>query len=294
MNLTHYILILFCASTITVGCTSKKQITSTKKDRVSIVNKTSRNTNSSKTDAQIVTSPTNAPVKVEDTPKNTTYAEAVTNYISYFSNIAKEEMIQYGIPASIKLAQGILESGAGRGSLSQKAQNHFGIKCHTQWTGERVYHDDDEAQECFRKYTDPKYSYRDHSLFLTSRSRYQSLFTLAKDDYKGWAKGLKKAGYATDPKYPNKLINIIERYNLSQYDMQVLQNGSLLTESGSVQTSLPSRKEPVKTYTVVKGDTLYNIARRYNMTVETLKAYNGLNDASISIGQTLYLHPVIE
>ena len=120
--------------------------------------------------------------------------------------------MQYGIPASITLAQGILESGAGRSALSKKSNNHFGIKCHKGWTGQRVFHDDDELQECFRKYKDPKYSFRDHSLFLTQRSRYEGLFAYKKNDYKSWAKGLRKAGYATDPKYPQKLINIIETY----------------------------------------------------------------------------------
>ena len=213
---------------------------------------------------------------------NAPYAEVVAFYIDTYSAIAKDEMLQYGIPASITLAQGILESGAGRGELTKRANNHFGIKCHGTWTGERVYHDDDEEGECFRKYRDPKYSFRDHSLFLTQRSRYQNLFKLRKDDYKGWAKGLKKAGYATDPKYPNKLISIIERYNLTQYDKDVLGQSS----------GNPSKESKIKTYTVTKGDTLYSISRRFNMTVETLKQYNGLLSNEISIGQVLYLHPV--
>ena len=207
---------------------------------------------------------------IEEPKKNATYAETVALYIANYSEIAKEEMLQYGIPASITLAQGILESGAGNGELTQKANNHFGIKCHKEWTGESVYHDDDELQECFRKYKDPKYSFRDHSLFLTQRSRYQDLFKLKKDDYKGWAKGLRKAGYATDPKYPDKLIGIIERYNLTQYDDH----------------------SKIGTHTVQRGDTLYSIARRFNITVDTLKEYNGLDSNAISIGQVLYLHPV--
>ena len=220
---------------------------------------------------------------VKTPPKNASYAEVVSTYIDNYSQIAKDEMLQYGIPASITLAQGILESGAGRGELTRKANNHFGIKCHTSWTGERVYHDDDEKGECFRKYKDPKYSFRDHSLFLTGRSRYQDLFTLKKRDYKGWAKGLKKAGYATDPKYPNKLINIIERYNLTQYDDEVL--------GGTAQISSLDESK-ISTYTVQRGDTLYSISRRFNMTVETLKEYNGLQSSDISVGQVLYLHPV--
>ena len=221
--------------------------------------------------------------KIEELPRNASYAEILNAYIDTYADIAQAEMLQYGIPASITLAQGILESGAGRGELTQKANNHFGIKCHTSWTGERVYHDDDEKGECFRKYKDPKYSFRDHSLFLTERSRYQALFKLDKDDYKGWAKGLKKAGYATDPRYPDKLINIIEKNRLDRFDREVL---------GGKARMLDSDDTKIKTYTVEKGDTLYSISRRFNMTVETLKEYNGLESNAISIGQVLYLHPV--
>ncbi len=220
---------------------------------------------------------------VIDVPVNMSYSERVDSYIKEYRDIAQEEMLQYGIPASITLAQGILESGAGVGELTLKANNHFGIKCHTDWTGDRAYHDDDERQECFRKYNDPKYSFRDHSLFLTQRSRYQDLFKLKKDDYKGWAKGLRKAGYATDPKYPDKLIGIIERYNLEDYDKQVL--------GKNVNTRNPNEKK-IGTYTVEAGDTLYSISRRFNITVETLKEYNGLGSNNISVDQVLYLHPV--
>ncbi|HPE84485.1 MAG: glucosaminidase domain-containing protein [Aequorivita sp.] len=221
--------------------------------------------------------------KVVVVPANIPYSERVANYINEYAQIAKEEMLQYGIPASITLAQGILESGAGAGELTMKANNHFGIKCHTGWKGDRVYHDDDERGECFRKYNDPKYSYRDHSLFLTQRSRYQNLFKLRKDDYKGWAKGLRKAGYATDPKYPDKLIGIIERYNLDAYDEEVL--------GKKVSTTSPDDSK-IGTYSVQAGDTLYSISRRFNLTVETLKSYNGLRSNDISIGQVLYLHPL--
>ncbi|QAA83212.1 LysM peptidoglycan-binding domain-containing protein [Aequorivita sp. H23M31] len=212
------------------------------------------------------------------------YSQRISNYINEFSGIAMEEMLQYGIPASITLAQGILESGAGVGELTRKANNHFGIKCHTGWKGESVYHDDDELGECFRKYADPKYSYRDHSLFLTQRSRYQDLFKLRKDDYQGWARGLRKAGYATDPRYPEKLIGIIERYNLQNYDQQVL--GTRVNKEQQADDS------KIATYAVQAGDTLYSISRRFNLTVETLKKYNGIASNDISIGQILYLHPV--
>jgi len=145
----------------------------------------------------------------------------VERYIYDYAGIAQEEMRLYGIPASIKIAQGILESGSGNGPLTSRSNNHFGIKCNG-WQGDKVYHDDDEAQECFRKYNDPKYSFRDHSLFLFERNRYAFLFDYKSDDYASWARGLKRAGYATDPRYPQKLISLIERYNLNEFDKQVL------------------------------------------------------------------------
>ena len=128
-------------------------------------------------------------------------------------------MKEHGIPASITLAQGILESGAGRSRLATEANNHFGIKCHSDWKGATIHHDDDALQECFRKYSHAKQSYEDHSLFLTTRGRYSFLFDLNKTDYKAWAYGLKKAGYATDPKYPERLIKLIEDYELYAYDL---------------------------------------------------------------------------
>lgn len=221
--------------------------------------------------------------EVKELPSSASYEEILSAYIDTYSQIAMEEMLQYGIPASITLAQGILESGAGRGELTRRANNHFGIKCHSSWTGERVYHDDDEKGECFRKYKDAKYSFRDHSLFLAERSRYQNLFKLRKNDYKGWARGLKAAGYATDPRYPDKLIRIIEKNNLTRFDKEVLGGAATIANQDDTQ---------IKTYTVQQGDTLYSIARRYNMTVETLKEYNGLQSNVISIGQVLYLHSV--
>src|SRR5690554_1869674 len=236
---------------------------------------------------------TKDPIKEPDTkvaepetvevPMDIPYSDRVANYINDYKGIAMEEMLQYGIPASIKLAQGILESGAGAGELTRKANNHFGIKCHSGWQGDKVYHDDDERGECFRKYNDPKYSFRDHSLFLTQRSRYQDLFKLRKDDYKGWAKGLRKAGYATDPRYPDKLIGIIERYNLHTYDQQVL-GGSIVQQQPDVTK--------IETYSVQTGDTLYSISRKFNLTVETLMKYNGLTNTDLSVGQILYLHSV--
>ncbi|MFD2826311.1 glucosaminidase domain-containing protein [Leeuwenhoekiella polynyae] len=206
----------------------------------------------------------------------------VEDYIEHFAPIAKEEMRLYKIPASITMAQAVLESGAGNGNLTKKANNHFGIKCHN-WTGAVVYHDDDEKGECFRKYRDPKYSFRDHSLFLTGRSRYADLFDLDPDDYKGWAKGLRKAGYATDRKYPEKLIAIIERYAMYNYDAEVLGN--------KVKEYKPEPKDKVVLHTVKKGETLYSISRMYSLTVDELKKNNGLRDNTISIGQQLNVTP---
>ena len=140
------------------------------------------------------------------------------DYIKKYRDIAVEEMKRYHIPASITLAQGLLESGAGYGTLARKSNNHFGIKCGSDWRGKTVKHDDDARNECFRVYKDPKDSYRDHSKFLAGKQRYAFLFDLKITDYKGWARGLKKAGYATNPRYAHQLIDIIQRYNLDKYD----------------------------------------------------------------------------
>jgi len=203
--------------------------------------------------------------KVIIVPKNLN----TEDYVKYYSNIAMDEMVQFGIPASITLAQGILESGAGKGRLAVQANNHFGIKCHD-WNGKKIYHDDDEEQECFRKYDNPEYSYRDHSLFLTNRERYTFLFSYSKNDYKQWAKGLKKAGYATDPKYPQKLIDLIERYELYKYDHIVLKKTNNL-------------------YKVQMGDTLYSISNKFNVTVSLIKRLNNLQGDDLKIGQTIII-----
>ena len=143
--------------------------------------------------------------------------QANIDYIEKYHNEAIAQQKKYNIPASITLAQGILESGAGKGRLAVKANNHFGIKC-SDWSGAKIYHNDDRRNECFRKYKSPLESYEDHSKFLVSRDRYSSLFDLKVTDYKGWAEGLRKAGYATDPKYPQKLIKLIETNDLHKYD----------------------------------------------------------------------------
>ena len=142
----------------------------------------------------------------------------VTEYINKYSALAVSEMQRTGIPASITLAQGMLESGYGRSTLAVKGNNHFGIKCHSDWKGARIYHDDNARGECFRAYPSAVDSYRDHSEFLVKGSRYRDLFSLSSTDYKGWAHGLKKAGYATDPNYAHLLIRKIDEYGLHDYD----------------------------------------------------------------------------
>lgn len=223
---------------------------------------------------------------LESTSNTTVYTDVVRNYIELYKETAKDNMRTHGIPASITLAQGILESGAGKGRLAQEANNHFGIKCHSGWTGDSINHDDDADQECFRKYAHASESFRDHSLFLTTRARYQGLFKLAKDDYESWAKGLRQAGYATDPKYPEKLTGIIERYELYTYDHEVLG-----TRRSPVATPIQASEAPTTpdfpTHKVAQGDTLYNISKRYQLSVDELKKLNNLKDNAISIGQLL-------
>lgn len=224
---------------------------------------------------------------LEATTRVKVTAAMVNDYIAQYKEIAKSNMTQYGIPASIIIGQGILESGAGTGPLSVLANNHFGIKCHKEWTGPSVKYDDDEEQECFRKYDVPSESYKDHALFLTSRSRYLGLFQLGKDDYKAWARGLKDAGYATDPKYPDKLVAIIERYQLGQYDAEVLGNPFVRINNTLTKPTLQSAS--TDTYEVTQGDTLYSISKRFNLTVDDLKRKNDIQDNAISIGQNLII-----
>jgi len=172
-----------------------------------------------------------------------------------------------------------LESGYGQGELAQKTNNHFGIKCHTGWQGDYDFHDDDAKGECFRKYNHPMYSYRDHSLFLTTRSRYAFLFDYETTDYKNWAKGLRKAGYATDKKYPQKLIYLIEKHELYQYDSDV---------SRSVyENNKPVIAENNAVHIVKKGDTLYSLSKRYYVSVDELMKLNRLRNANLSVGQKL-------
>lgn len=271
------ILLFGCGSSNKYVYTSKKKPKTTKRT----VNTTKKSTIPVRNAA-----PKRATETMISTSKTTVYTDVVFAYVDDFKHIAKNNMKEYGIPASITLAQGILESGAGRGDLAMRSNNHFGIKCHTGWTGEKVYHDDDAEQECFRKYKDPAESYKDHSLFLTSRSRYSSLFKLGKDDYEAWARGLRKAGYATDPNYPEKLIGYIERYNLHQYDMEVLGN-TFTPFDNSRQPIIISSSQVGDLHEIQKGETLYSISKKYNISVEDLKKKNNLPDNTLSIGQRL-------
>ena len=206
-------------------------------------------------------------------------------YIQEFSQIAQYEMRAFGIPASITLAQGILESASGRGELTRKTNNHFGIKCHTGRQGDVDFHDDDAKGECFRKYNHPMFSFRDHSIFLASRSRYQFLFNYRRDDYKKWAYGLKKAGYATDKKYPQKLLALIERYDLAKYDKAVV--------AGGLETLRQPKKYEVFTHVVKKGDTLYALSKRYAISVEEIMKLNQMNSTSLAIGQIINIRKPI-
>lgn len=247
-------------------------------------------------------------------------------YIDAFKSVAIEEMNKYGIPASITLAQGILESGSGNSSLARFANNHFGIKCTSDWKGKGYYKDDDKADDCFRVYKDARESYRDHSEFL-KRKRYSALFELDKNDYKNWALGLKQAGYATNPKYPDLLIGIIDRYQLYQYDESETENEKLKREDRvftEINANIPQEKkkftpvvvppskqiikapdtlkigttkvytvqktEPLPaSYVVKKGDTLFNISNRFGVAIDDIKLLNKLTDDGIKIGQKLIL-----
>lgn len=224
-------------------------------------------------------------------------SQSATAYIARFKTIAVAEMNQYGIPASITLAQGLLESGNGNSALAVEANNHFGIKCTTDWNGRTIRKDDDIRNDCFRVYKTPEESFRDHSEFL-QRKRYAALFELNKDDYRGWAYGLKQAGYATNPRYPELLISLVERYSLHEYDQKetriekIEREDKVLTE---IATQLPQEKvlvpaetpEALIIHEVVKGDTLYSISKRYGLGVDELKILNNIQADGIKLGQLL-------
>lgn len=249
-------------------------------------------------------------------------------YIQRYKGVAILEMKKYGIPASIKLAQGLLESGIGTSKLAVQGNNHFGIKCHTVWTGPSMKHTDDAPNECFRVYSDAKESYMDHSQFLMTRPWYAPLFKLKTNDYKGWAYGLKKAGYATNPRYAEMLIDVIERHQLFVYDMELsekemeayrnrlvdqekesliaLQNQNVKIKSspevnlpvsrphmgGASNTGVVFYNNKVKVVRLQKGETLSDIGTRYRISGNRLRQYNDLKPKQeLSEGQLVYLEP---
>ena len=281
MKIKLFFLIFFVL--LFVSCSSSRKISSSKKKKETITESPYK---------------TVAPVKqVQHVKKlqksNKSLNKYSLQYIKRYAPIAVSEMHKYNVPASITLAQGILESGNGRSQLASKSNNHFGIKCHTGWKGAKVYHDDDEKGECFRKYKYVESSYEDHSQFLSGRRRYASLFKLKKTDYKGWSKGLKKAGYATDKNYPKKLIKIIETYELYKFDKireKDLKRVKKETTKNQRKPKVKTKKRAVKYYQVKKGDTLYSIAKKYETTVANLKKINDLTSNTISIGQKLIIN----
>ena len=207
-------------------------------------------------------------------------------YIKQYRELAVEEMKKYHIPASITLAQGLLESGAGQSTLARKSNNHFGIKCGSDWTGRTVSHDDDARGECFRAYKHPKQSYEDHSKFLASRPRYASLFKLKITDYKGWARGLKKAGYATNPRYADQLIDIIELYDLHKYDTK----GGLKWMKENPNPHQPYIANGLLYIVVRDGDTWKSISKEFDISRKKLRKYNDLYKGyELQEGDILYL-----
>ncbi|MGV6862374.1 MAG: glucosaminidase domain-containing protein [Putridiphycobacter sp.] len=243
------------------------------------------------------------------------------DYIELWQNTAVEQMFQHEIPASITLAQGILESGNGNSKLAREAKNHFGIKCHNTWNGDTFFQDDDKKNECFRSYESASESYEDHSLFLTGRKRYAGLFELNLTDYKGWAKGLKAAGYATNPKYAHLLIDIIEKYDLSKFDKMTdlpkKEKDKDLTVTPKKQTETVTVKHSekkseheisyeltetnhstklnhngVKYITAKKGDTFYRLSKEFNLAIGQLYRYNEFDKKDVlQEGDIVYIAP---
>lgn len=277
MKITLRILMVLMFVMTLASCGSKKRIVTKKKnaktERVAKNRERSEPSTSKKEESQVV-----APVVTVTKPSNG--ANITEVYIASYSAIAQKNMREHKIPASITLAQGILESGSGRGRLAVEGNNHFGIKCHG-WTGDKIFHDDDASQECFRKYKHAEQSFEDHSQFLTSRGRYGKLFELDVDDYQGWAKGLRSAGYATDRKYPEKLISLIERFQLYQFDQEVLGTKSSRPRNADIATNL--------THKVVPGDTMYSLSKRYSLSVNDLQKLNGMTNNNLQVGQILII-----
>lgn len=216
-------------------------------------------------------------------------------YIDQYKELAIEQMLHYNIPASITLAQGLFESGAGKSELTRKGNNHFGIKCHG-WTGRRTYHDDDAAGECFRAYDNARQSYEDHSRFLATQSRYAKLFSLSRKDYKGWAHGLKKCGYATNPQYATKLIQIIELYGLDQLDKATNYDRFMAHHASEDKIDANGNFHVIKYYNknyyviARKGDTFSSLAKELDISARKLAKYNekSKND-KLEYGDIVYL-----
>ncbi len=231
------------------------------------------------------------------------YKMTAQEYIDTYKYMAVRSMKEFGIPASITLAQGLLESGNGGSRLAVEGNNHFGIKCKGSWTGAKIYHDDDAKGECFRKYRNAEQSYRDHSKFLTESPRYAALFKLAVTDYKGWAYGLKAAGYATNPKYPQLLIDIIERNRLYQLDRPA-GAGGLLSRRANRREAKAELNEPLRPKHAVErnngvryivsqeGESFASVAAQYHMPVKRLLKINDLKNAfPLPAGTALYIEP---
>lgn len=235
---------------------------------------------------------------------------SVEEYVNTYHDIAIAEMKRSGIPASVTLAQGILETEHGNSDLVKKSNNHFGIKCKSDWTGESVRHTDDAPNECFRKYPNAADSYKDHSDYLKNTARYASLFELDPSDYKGWAYGLKRAGYATNPRYPQIVISNIEKYNLQQYDTiigilnrdivitknvedeNVVKNATLVSDNEEIKNALKanSKFNKLKALYASKGTSLLAIATSANIDLAKLLDYNDLKiDGLLKEDQLIYL-----
>ncbi len=215
-------------------------------------------------------------------------------YIETYKSLAMRHQKKYGIPASITLAQGLIESGAGQSELAREANNHFGIKCHNNWRGKRIYHNDDGLNDCFRQYEDPEDSFEDHARFL-QRSRYASLFKLKVTDYRGWAKGLKACGYATDQSYANKLIQTIELYELYQYDGLNRPKGRPIREQDLPPVTVECPHQPYRSWGLLyieayEGDDLKSIAAEFDLSPKKLAKYNEVPvDYPLSAGDIVYL-----
>lgn len=222
--------------------------------------------------------------------------KAYQDYIDLYKDIAIEQMLKHNIPASITLAQGLLESGAGRSTLAVKGNNHFGIKCH-EWNGPTMIKSDDHPDDCFRVYTNPKQSYEDHSAFL-KRPRYKSLFQLSRTDYRGWARGLKACGYATNPAYAQSLINIIETYQLYIYDNAKHYDRFMANHAGKSNSLRIEETSPHRIYSynknyyirARKGDTFRSLSQEMGVSRRNLAKYNELDkNYTLKEGDIIYL-----